>query len=794
MIKKLLVLSLWVSGCALGPKDISLEHRRAQFQNTRLNTQHPVDVVWNSYGVPRVTTQTDADLFYTVGVLQMHLRRSQLEFLRMISQGRVSEMLGGSTKNIDYFLRALNFPKIAQRNWEHLSEETKNTLEQMARGMNDYVEQNPQRAIDLKLSGIAPSPWTASDLATIHKFISIDVNWIMFAQVLNFAERPYYQKLWDSWRGEDSFIQLLLQDLSNAAVAPSKLLGSDAVRGLSNSLGSDAVNSSQSLDFKNKTQVTQSGVDQDRLLLQTLTEAYTRSGSNAFAVGKSKTGDSAILSNDPHLGIMIPNMWLFMVLESPSFKTMGFMMPTFPLPAVGRNSHIAWGGTNMWGISSHLSEVSEDDLKTATHREEHIKVRWGRDQKVTLREVKGLPIVTDVPLFFYSKPLSLYWVGMEDSDEVLSFLKINRAANWKEFEQAFVTYAASGQNFVYADKKGNVGRLSAFRQLQLEQEFKIPLPEPIKHKTFKNVTSLPQVYNPSSGFVVSANEALKHQGLLPISLFHAPNDRVSRMTQMLSQTPKVNLSQVRDVQLDTFSQSATDLKEVLLKVLQDQEEAVLLHPVYKALKGWDGHYEQESQGALVFEVLSARLMEAYWDKIKKHLQDSPEAEKGFYQFYTRSTRWREDLGKALVQDQEFVKDQAWLTHLNVAQVRLHEYQNWGNFHPLTLAHPMSRVPLIGKKFKFYEGPYSGGNETLMKSAHPLSATKAPVSYGAQARWMTDLSSEDENYFIFLGGQDGWLSSPNTNDQTPLWLRGEYLQIPFDKEAFLRSGVRSDFGS
>lgn len=788
-----------VSGCVLNPKKQTSHQRQELFNKTQLKTEKPVEVLWNSYSVPRVEAQTDADLFYTVGALQMHLRRAQLEFMRKIAFGRVSELVGGSTKDLDHFLRAMNFPKLAQKNWDTLSQESKLALEQMARGMNDYQEQNPKRPVDLRLAGIKDEKWSALDLATIHKFISIDINWMMYARIMGFVEKPYYQRLWQTWLGgEKSLIEALMQE---------KLLPPETAK---------------LQPIKNEKH------------LEVLSQYFTKAGSNAFAVGASKTQTgSALLSSDPHLGIMIPNLWMFMVLSSPSYQSMGLMMPSFPLPAVGRNQNIAWGGTNMWSISTHLIEVSEEELSRLDVREEKIRVRFGRDKKIKIQEIDGRPIVSDIPMFKSSKPLSLYWVGAESSDEVLAFLKLNRAKNWQDFKEAFVTYAASGQNFVYADEKGQVGKVAAFRQLQLDQNYQVPLPKFVAQKTFKNVNALPIEFRPPTDVVVSANEALpvmknnksestndKNALFTPISVFHAPNDRVDRMRELLLNYKKpVDLKYAQQIQLDVHSASALKLSRIIVDVIEselsneDLSEVGSLdrasgkakskdkgsadskahlyqdHLAYQVLKNWDGNYDLESEGALVFEVLSARLMESYWSFISSQLLESDaEVLKSLYSMHTRSTAWRKDLGKVLQNTPAFVEQQNWTTHLNIALVRLKEFKNWGAFHPITVAHPLGRAPLVGKSFRFYQGPYMGGNETLMKSAHNLSSAKAPVNFGAQSRWLTDLSSVDANYFVMLGGQDGWLKSDNTNDQTPLWLKGAYLHIPFSKEAFMKSSA------
>ena len=76
---------------------------------------------------------------------------------------------------------------------------------------------------------------------------------------------------------------------------------------------------------------------------------------------------------------------------------------------------------------------------------------------------------------------------------------------------------------------------------------------------------------------------------------------------------------------------------------------------------------------------------------------------------------------------------------------------------------------------------------IMKTAHDASATRHTVRYGANARHVSDMTDMDENYFVLLGGQDGWLNSSTMLDQWPLWQSGGYVRMPLTPE-----GVRSSF--
>ncbi len=52
-----------------------------------------------------------------------------------------------------------------------------------------------------------------------------------------------------------------------------------------------------------------------------------------------------------------------------------------------------------------------------------------------------------------------------------------------------------------------------------------------------------------------------------------------------------------------------------------------------------------------------------------------------------------------------------------------------------------------------------------------------VTFGACARHVLDLSDPDENGFVLLGGQDGWLGSATFADQVALWHAGETITVP-----------------
>ena len=101
---------------------------------------------------------------------------------------------------------------------------------------------------------------------------------------------------------------------------------------------------------------------------------------------------------------------------------------------------------------------------------------------------------------------------------------------------------------------------------------------------------------------------------------------------------------------------------------------------------------------------------------------------------------------------------------------------------MQLSHPLANVPLVGRRYRFGEFASGGSTDTLMKTSHRSTADRHAVGYGSNARHVSDLSDADANYFVLLGGQDGWFNSANFLDQVPLWRDGAYIRMPLTPKA------------
>ncbi len=723
-----------VAGCAFLtplPKPTTVEQRLAVFPTTGLPISGRVTVHWDRHQIPFVEAESDDDAAFALGLVHAHLRLGQMETFRRISQGRIAEMAGPLATDIDHGLRIIDFGRASAATEAQLPAETRIWLTRFVAGINHYQRVVADLPYDFDVLGLEREPWTIADILTFGRLAGTDVNWLVWFNLLRLRDRSDWSTLW--------------------------------ARLVEN--GSDSLTSFDP------------NGDPDRL--GELLGGLSRSGSNSVAVAphRSATG-AAIMANDPHLGIFLPNTWLLVGIKSPSYHAIGFMVPGLPFFAIGRNPWIAWGGTNMRAASSELYEV--DGHETTTRRE-RIEVRWWFDREVAVRETAWGPILSDAPQLAdkSTPPFALRWTGHMVSDETTAMLKVARARSFTEFREAFSTFAVPGQNMLYADNEGNIGQVMAVRLPNLNgaKPADIILQADAREAMWQDMrgtSELPFSLNPENGFLVSANNRPADTEL-QVGYFFSPDDRVERMTELLREG-EITIDDIKALQQDVFMPSSVALRDALIAKIDasgladtvnaDSKRAIAL------MRGWDGHYRQDSRGAVAFEAFRSVFTRSFYSTAL--------GEEDWAAFANVA-----GIKSLLIADIRRADPASLRAPLeagtSAAAGAVANYPSWGAMHRLGLAHPLSFLPLIGDRYRFADFPIGGSTDTLMKTAHGAASELHFTRYGSNARHISDLSDLDRNYFVLLGGQDGQFNSASFLDQAELWVKGGYIEVPLRLE-------------
>jgi penicillin amidase len=636
-------------------------------------------------------------------------------------------MAGPFTHDIDHALRIIDYGKASKATVERMPPETRALMEAFVAGLNHYQATAEDLPPEFALLGFEREPFTVEDLLTIGRLAGTDVNWLSFMSMLPQRAKPDWPLIW--------------QRALEAGQGPT-------------------------VSFSSRNQQA----------MNDLLWGISRSGSNSVVVSaaKSATGN-ALIASDPHLGISIPNLWLMAGIRSPSFKGVGLMIPGLPFLALGRTENLTWGGTNMRAANSDLYDIAKIKDADITTREVEIETRLWFNTKRQVRSSRYGQIVSDAPLIEKGdgEVLALRWVGHLPTDEVTSLFNIMRAKDADGFRGSLGNFAVSAQNFMCADAKGDICHVLATllpkRQKKTPDALVLDASDPSNDWIgIADATELPYALNPPEGFLASANNR-PTEAQWPIGYFFNSDERIRRLKQILSTREKVSMDDLKALQLDTVSLNARELFAKLMPIIDADPAVLAAEPQFiQRLRSFDGDYRVDASAPVAFETLLYHLVPATYG-----FETEAEVPNYRKQFAHLTHYLARDIEALPAEKQK----QVLLASVQKAAADAAKFPTWGDMHRLQIQHWFAAMPVIGGFFQYADYPTSGSRETAMKTAHGLINGRSNTQYGSQSRHISDMSDPDANYFVLLGGNDGWLGSSNALDQVPLWLSGEYIRMP-----------------
>ena len=130
--------------------------------------EHEIEIRRDEHGIPSVAAQNDADAAFALGFVHAQDRLWQMEFQRVMGQGRLSELFGARALEADKALRAVDLKGHADAAYPLLSPETRRNLERYADGVNAAVNSHPG-ALPPEFLLLAHSfePWRPQDSVLI---------------------------------------------------------------------------------------------------------------------------------------------------------------------------------------------------------------------------------------------------------------------------------------------------------------------------------------------------------------------------------------------------------------------------------------------------------------------------------------------------------------------------------------------------------------------------------------------------------------------------------------------------
>ncbi len=700
------------------------------------------EVLRDEHDVIRVRAESLADLYFAQGVAHAQERLWQMEFQRRLGAGRLAEVLGPEALATDRFMRTLGLYRAAERAYRALSPEARDWVDAYVAGINAYLGSKPPLPLEFRLLGFRPEPWKPADV-------------LVWAKVMSYELSKNYK---DELRRYRLLARGLTKERINQLMPPYPEDAPTVVRSVAA-----------------RPEPAEEGVAAGLLALsRTLGAGLEASNNWVVAPWRSKSG-GALLANDPHLRLTAPSIWILMELEAPGFHAVGASFPGVPGIVIGRNDRIAWGVTNMGADVEDLYVLEEvaggyrykGEVRPYRVRQEVIRVKGGEAVKLSVRESVYGPVISDAVEVPGKRPLALRWVSLDDGDTTLeAFLRLQTAASWEAFVDALRYYVAPSQNFVFADRAGNIGYYAPgripIRKPGHSGAYPVPGTGEWDWQGWVPFEALPHVKNPKEGYVVTANhKPVPKDYPYLLGVDWAEPYRARRIEALIRGREKHDLESFAAIQMDELSLLFFDFRPVLEKIQPKSERARTWRD---RLLAWDGRTGAKSEEASVFEAWYTELTRL------------PEAEVG-------TRYWQEPryLLKALTRGDPACTRRG-VTCLDFAAQALEaalrrlgdEVPPWGQLHPAVFEHlVMSKDDRVRR---FFERRVARGGDRYTVNVGIYRPADFHMYWGPSYRQLVDLSAPEKSRFVHPPGQSGNVLSRHYGDLLLPWARGEYLPM------------------
>ncbi len=459
----------------------------------------PVTVARDADGVPTISGANRLDLAYATGFVHGQERFFQMDLLRRSAAGELAELFGARALPLDRAHRLHRFRARAELALRGFAPAERAFVERYAAGVNDGLGALGAQPFEYALTGTAPRAWTPAD--------SLLVVWAMYFDLQGNQEPRELARGWLAAGLDDAQRAFLLPEASGwdapldaaaiAAAAPPLPLAAPAWWGRK-----DAVPARQV-----------AGIG--------FTDAV---GSNNFALAGSRSaGGAAIVSDDMHLGLQLPNIWYRLALrftdaQGRARRLVGVSLPGAPpLVIAGSNGHVAWGFTNSYADTLDLVRLGRDEAhpgqlrlpsgwETPVTHVETILVKGETAQRLAVRETSLGPVRAAG-----AEVYAVHWVAHAPAALNLNHLQLETSVTLDEALDAAAADGIPAQNIVLGDARGNIGWTIAGalpRRAQGGTAVSYPLAAGGPLPTWNGLlpaSGHPRVVNPASGLLVTAN-------------------------------------------------------------------------------------------------------------------------------------------------------------------------------------------------------------------------------------------------------------------------------------------------
>lgn len=753
------------------------------FQNISKETT----VYFDHYGIPHIYSDSEKDAMTVLGYVHAQDRLWQMELMRRIAPGRLSELFGSKALKNDMFFAGIGIDENSEKAIADLDKnsETYQLAIAYVDGVNQYIE-NGKTPVEFQLVGIKKEKFTLKDVYNIFGFMS-------FSFAMAQKTDP------------------LLTDIRDKlGIEYLKDFGLD---------GSFSKTQLRNYDGKSNgyAQISKSIAG---LLDDSPAPAFI--GSNSWVIGARKTKNGkVILANDPHIGFSQPGTWYEAHIETPKYEMYGYYLAGTPFPLLGHNRNYAYGLTMFENDDLDLFQEEEnpkianqyktvDGYRNFNIRQKEIKVKDSASVILTIKESEHGPIINGLlSTVTNTKPIAMSWIYTQEKNQILDAVhSISHANGLNDFYKNIELIHAPGLNIMYGDAKNNIAWITSGKLYKLEKSVN---PNFILNgangiddkKEFLPFSKNPSAINPPWNYVYSSNNQPEAVDGYLYPGYYLPQDRAKRITSLLE--PKNNwiASDVKKMITDNTSAVAPEIISNWTLVINEKTLNPNQKGAIKILKGWNGSNTLKETAPTIYNKwVYCYLKNTFQDELgtadfKALLGTHIIKQVIAFQSANATSLWWDNVAtKNRKETRQDILKQSFIEAIAALEKQLGSDTSewtWSKVHKLECQHPIGKVAVFRKFFNVTPGEIDGSNEVINNQMFVYNDSGVyEVKAGPSSRRVIDFSDIENSYSILPSGQSGNPMSKHYRDQAAMYVKGQFRKMLLNKKEIIATSTKLVF--
>ena len=743
------------------------------------NLSENVTVHFDQNGVPHINAQTQKDAYTALGYVHAQDRLWQMELIRRIAPGRLSEIFGDKLVETDVFFAGLGLVEDANESIAKIdinSEAYKLTMAYLD-GVNQFVEEGAT-PIEYNLIGLEKTKFTVNDVYNVFGYMSFS---FAIAQKTDPLLQEIKEKLGDNYLAE-----LEIPVYSNTALLKSE---------------------------KNPIVKASFAKAMTAMYEQLPISPFIGSNSWVIAADKTKNG-KVIFANDPHIGFSQPSVWYQSHIKTPDYEMYGYSLALTPFPLLGHNRDYAYGLTmfenddvDFYIEKNNPENLNEYETPTgfSTYKtvQKTIKIKGAPDTTFTVKISRHGPIMNNLlKQIDDQRPIAMQWIYKKTDNQILDVgYQISHAKSLHDFKEGAKLLHAPGLNMMYGDAKDNIAWIASGKLYKYRDSINTKLyldgasgkDEILSYIDFEDN---PQSINPASNYVYSSNNQPDTIAGVLYPGYYLPEDRGQRIEQLLEVKNDWTQEDVQQMIFDVTSPVVPQVIANLVASLKTENFTKNEQEALQNLKDWNGEYKKEDTAPTIYnrflyEFLEGTFKDELGESFPMFMQTPLMKKMIAVQAKKAVSVWFDDVTTEPKETKSDIVQRSFINAISFLENQLGDtvsLWSWSKVISVEHGHALAAGGETLRKI-FNVGPFSmdGGNEVINNQLFTLNETGIyKVKAGPSTRRVIDFSNIENSVSILPTGQSGNVFSKHYKDQAQKYVNGEFVKTMLNKDEIERS--------